>query len=57
MYGIVGSIFIIFATIFSDKIKSPLLWTEIVVFLSCYVILFLTKRKEKRANKKVQKAK
>lgn len=57
MYGIVGSIFIIFATIFSDKNISPLLWIEIVVFLSVYVILFLTKRREKRANKKQQKAK
>ncbi len=51
LYGIVGSIFIIFVTIFSEKIKSTLLWIEIVVFLSAYVIIFLTKRSEKRANK------
>ena len=57
VYGIVGSIVIIFVTIFSDKIKSTLLWAEIVVFLSGYVIIFLTKRSEKRANKKQQKAK
>ena len=57
VYGIVGSIFIIFVTIFSDKIKSTLLWVVIFVFLSAYVIIFLTKRSEKRENKKKQKDK
>jgi hypothetical protein len=52
MYGIVGSIFIIFVSIISGKIRSALLWIEIVVFLTAYFILFLTKRSEKRANKK-----
>ena len=51
VYGIVGSIFIIFVSIFSGKIKSTLLWIEIVVYLSAYVIIFLTKRREKRINK------
>jgi predicted neutral ceramidase superfamily lipid hydrolase len=48
LYGIVGSIFIIFVFIFSDKPRSLLLWAEIVVFMSAYVIIFLTKRREKR---------
>ena len=52
VYGIVGSIFIIFVSIFSWKIRQPLLWAEIVVFLTSYVIIFLTKRREKRVNKK-----
>jgi hypothetical protein len=51
IYGIVGSIFIIFFSIFKGKITSVLLWSEIVVFLSAYMILFLMKRHEKRINK------
>lgn len=51
IYGIVGSIFIIFVSIFKGKITSVLLWSEIVVFLSAYMILFLMKRREKRINK------
>ena len=51
VYGIVGSIFIIFVSIFSGKIQSFLLWTEIACFLTSYVIIFLTKRREKRLNK------
>jgi hypothetical protein len=51
VYGIVGSIFIIFVSIFSGRIKSALLWVEICVFLTSYVIIFLTKRREKRLNK------
>ncbi len=57
LYGIVSSIFIIFVTIFSGKIKSTLLLIEIVVFLIAYVIIFLTKRKEKKDLKKKQIAK
>ena len=51
VYGIFGSIFIIFVSIFSWKIRSALLWAEIVVFLTSYVIIFLTKRRERRVNK------
>jgi predicted membrane protein len=51
VYGIVGSIFIIFVSVFSNKIKGILLWIEIVVFLTAYIIIFLTKRREKRLNK------
>lgn len=50
VYGIVGSIFIIFVSIFSGKIQSVLLWFEIAVFLTAYIIIFLTKRREKRIN-------
>ena len=55
VYGIVGSIFIIFVSIFSGKIQSVLLWSEIIVFLAGYVIIFVTKRREKRLNKGKQK--
>jgi hypothetical protein len=48
VYGIVGSIFIIFVSIFSGKIQSFLLWLEILVFLTAYVIIFLVKKREKR---------
>ena len=52
VYGIFGSIFIIFVSVFSGKLQksTPLLWVEIVVFLTAYVIIFLTKRREKRLN-------
>lgn len=51
VYGIVGSIFIIFVFIFSDSNRTTLLWGEIVVFLSAYVLIFVTKRRERRINK------
>ena len=51
IYGIFGSIFIIFVSIFYGKIRSVLLWSEIVVFMTGFVIIFLTKRREKRINK------
>jgi hypothetical protein len=57
VYGIVGSIFIIVVFTFSDKPRTPLLWCEIIVFLSSYIIIFLTKRREKRINKGKNKEK
>lgn len=51
VYGIMGSIFIIFMSIFSGKIRGLLMWSEIIVFLTAYVIIFLTKRRERRINK------
>ena len=52
VFGIVGSIFIIFVSIFSGKIQSVLLWAEILVFLTGYVIIYLTKKREKLRKKK-----
>lgn len=57
VYGIVGSIFIIVVFTLSDKPRTPLLWCEIIVFLSAYIIIFLTKRREKRINKGKNKEK
>lgn len=55
VYGIVGSIFIIVVFVFSDKPRTPLLWCEIAVFSSSYVIIYLNKRREKRLSKGKQK--
>ena len=52
VYGIVGSIFIIFVSIFSGKIQSALLWAEILVSLTGYVVIYLTKKREKQRKKK-----
>eukprot|EP00347_Sterkiella_histriomuscorum_P001065 403373463 len=47
LYGILSAIVIIFESAYEGKIHSPLLWTEVVVFLTGYIILFVEKRREK----------
>jgi len=54
VYGILGSIYIIFFTILRGDIKSVLLWCEILVFLSGYVIISTTKKIEKQKKKKIK---
>ena len=51
VYGIVGSIFIIFESAFAGKIKSTLLTIETIVFLFGYIVIFLEKRREKYITK------
>ena len=53
VYGILASIYIIFVTIFTGGIKSALLWCEIIVFLTGYVIISTNKKIEKLKKKKL----
>ena len=47
LYGIVGSIVIILESTIEGKVTSVLLWMEVVIFMTGYLILFLEKRREK----------
>lgn len=51
LYGILSAIVIIFSSTIEGKIHSALLWAEVIVFLTGYLILFVEKRREKNVVK------